>query len=32
MNVSSVVKSQNKIYKILKSEKMNNRLSHAYLF
>ncbi len=32
MNYNSVIKSQNKIYKILKSEKMNNRLSHAYLF
>jgi len=32
MNISNVIKSQNKIYKILKSEKMNNRLSHAYLF
>ena len=32
MNYNSVIKSQNKIYKILKSEQMNNRLSHAYLF
>ena len=32
MNYSNVIKSQNKIYKILKSEKLNNRLSHAYLF
>ena len=32
MNYKNVVKSQNKIYKILQSEKLNNRLSHAYLF
>ena len=32
MNYKNVIKSQNKMYKILQSEKMNNRLSHAYLF
>lgn len=32
MEYKNVIKSQNKIYKILQSEKKNNRLSHAYLF
>lgn len=32
MNVSRVVKNQNMIFDILKSAKLNNRLSHAYLF
>lgn len=32
MNYKNVIKSQNKVYKILQSEKLNNRLSHAYLF
>lgn len=32
MEYKNVIKSQNKIYKILQSEKNNNRLSHAYLF
>ena len=32
MDIKNVIKSQNKIYKIFQSEKLNNRLSHAYLF
>ncbi len=32
INIDSVIKNQNKIFNTLKQSKINNRLSHAYLF
>ena len=32
MRIERTIKAQNKIYEMLKASKMNNRLSHAYLF
>ena len=32
MRIETTIKAQSKIYEMLKASKMNNRLSHAYLF
>ena len=32
MKIETTIKAQNKIFEMLKASKMNNRLSHAYLF